>query len=66
MELERCATSLTEEICIRFHEWRAQAFRALNLTTAPTQMPDDWLKEMDNMMIVGAVLLDFSAAFDIK
>ena len=25
----------------------------------------DWLKEIDNKKIVGAVLLDFSAAFDI-
>jgi hypothetical protein len=28
-------------------------------------MTDDWLREMDDKMIVGAVLLDFSAAFDI-
>ena len=33
--------------------------------TALTQMTDDWLKEIDNKKIVGAVLLDFSAAFDI-
>ena len=26
---------------------------------------DDWLKEIENKKIVGAVLLDFSAAFDI-
>ena len=26
-------------------------------------MTDDWLKEIDNKKIVGAVLLDFSAAF---
>jgi hypothetical protein len=26
---------------------------------------DDWLKEIDNKKIVGAVLLDFSATFDI-
>ena len=32
--------------------------------TALTQMTNDWLKEMYNK-IVGAVLLDFSAAFDI-
>jgi hypothetical protein len=30
-----------------------------------TKMTDDWLKEIDNMKIVGAVLLDFSAALDI-
>ena len=28
-------------------------------------MTDDWLREVDDKMIVGAVLLDFSAAFDI-
>ena len=28
-------------------------------------MTDDWLREIDNKNIVGAVLLDFSAAFDI-
>ena len=28
-------------------------------------MTDDLLKEIDNKKIVGAVLLDFSAAFDI-
>jgi hypothetical protein len=28
-------------------------------------MTDDWLKEMDNNKTVGAVLLDFSAAFDV-
>ena len=33
--------------------------------TALTQISDDWLKEIDNKKIVGAVLLDFSAAFDI-
>ena len=28
-------------------------------------MTDDWLKETDNKKIVGAILLDFSASFDI-
>ena len=28
-------------------------------------MTDDWLREIDDKMVVGAVLLDFSAAFDI-
>ena len=28
-------------------------------------MTDDWLKEIDNKKIVGAILLDFSAAVDI-
>ena len=28
-------------------------------------MTDDWLKGIDNKKIVGAVLLDFSAAIDI-
>ena len=34
-------------------------------STAPTQITDDWLRETDDTIIVGAVLLDFSAAFDI-
>ena len=29
------------------------------------QITDDWLKEIDNNKIVGAVMLDFSEAFDI-
>lgn len=33
--------------------------------TALTQMTDDWLWEMENNNIIGVVLLDFSAAFDI-
>ena len=28
-------------------------------------MTDDWLREIDDKKIVGAVLLDFSAGFDI-
>jgi hypothetical protein len=28
-------------------------------------MTDDWLREIDDKIIVEAVLLDFSAAFDI-
>jgi hypothetical protein len=28
-------------------------------------MTDDWLREIDNTNIVGVVLLEFSAAFDI-
>ena len=32
---------------------------------ALTQMTDDWLREIDDKNIVGAVLLDFSATFDI-
>ena len=31
---------------------------------ALTQMTDDWLREIDDKMIVWAVLFDFSAAFD--
>ena len=31
-------------------------------TTALTQMTGDWLKDIDNKKIVGAILLDFSAA----
>jgi hypothetical protein len=33
--------------------------------TCTALMTDDWLKYMDNKMIVGAVLLDFSASFDV-
>ena len=33
--------------------------------SALTQMTDECLKEIDNKNIVGAVLLDFSGAFDI-
>ena len=32
---------------------------------ALTQMTDIWLREIDDTIIVGAVLLDLSAAFDI-
>ena len=33
--------------------------------SALTEMPDDWLKEIDSKNIVRAVLLEFSAAFDV-
>lgn len=33
--------------------------------TALTQLTDDWLKHTDSKLLVGTVLLDFSAAFDI-
>jgi hypothetical protein len=33
--------------------------------SALTKMTPNWLKEIDNKEIVGAVLLDFSAAFDV-
>lgn len=33
--------------------------------SALTHMTDDWLKAMDNSKMTGAVLLDFSAAFDV-
>jgi hypothetical protein len=33
--------------------------------TVLTQITDDWLKEIDGKKIVGAVLLDRSAAFDV-
>ena len=43
-----------------------QAYREGHSTcTALTQMTDDWLTEIDKKNIVGAVLLDFSAAFDV-
>ena len=42
------------------------AYRAGHSTcTALTQMSDDWLKSIDDSMLVGTVLLDFSAAFDV-
>ena len=34
-------------------------------STALLQMNDDWLSSMDNRKLVGAVMLDFSAAFDV-
>ena len=34
-------------------------------TTALTQMADDWMTEIDKKRIIGAVLLDLSAAFDV-
>ena len=34
-------------------------------STALAQMTDRWLKSMDDRKLVGAVLLDFSAAFDV-
>lgn len=43
------------------HTYRGGHFTA----TALTQMTDDWLREIERKKIVGAVLLDFSAAFDI-
>lgn len=33
--------------------------------TALTQMTDDWFREIDNSKVVAAVMLDFSAAFDV-
>jgi hypothetical protein len=34
-------------------------------STALTQIADDWLREIDDKKIVGAIFLDFSVAFDI-
>jgi hypothetical protein len=34
-------------------------------STALTEITDDWLREIDNKNILGAVLLDFISAFDI-
>ena len=34
-------------------------------STALTQMTDDWLREIDDSKVVAAVMLDFSAAFDV-
>ncbi len=33
--------------------------------TALAQMTDNWMKEIDDKKIVGSVLLDLSAAFDV-
>lgn len=42
------------------------AYREKHSTaTAMIQMVDDWLKEMEQKKIIGVVMLDFSAAFDI-
>ena len=42
------------------------AYREVHSTsTALTQMTDDWLREIDDKKVVGSVLLNFSAAFDI-
>lgn len=39
--------------------------RGYSTSTALTQMTDDWHRQIDQKNIVGAVMLDFSAAFDI-
>lgn len=39
--------------------------KGFSTCTALTQMTDDWLQEIDNKKICGAVLLDFTAAFDV-
>lgn len=39
--------------------------KGFSTCTALTQMTDDWLREIDNKKICGAVLLDFTAAFDV-
>jgi hypothetical protein len=36
-----------------------------HVRTALTQITDDWMRYIYNKKIVGVVLLDFSAAFDI-
>ncbi len=38
---------------------------AIQHATALTKLTDDRLRQIDSKMLVGAVLLDFSAAFDI-
>lgn len=39
--------------------------KAHSTSTALIQMTDAWLKRMDNSELVGVVMLDFSAAFDV-
>ena len=41
------------------------ACKGHSTSTALAQMTDDWLKSIDDRKLVGAVLLDFSAAFDV-
>jgi hypothetical protein len=36
------------------------------MSTAFKQITDDWLKSMEDRKLVGAVLLDFSASFDVN
>ena len=58
----QCYFTVKKKITTEFqHAYR----EGHSTSTALTQMTDDWLREIDDRMIVGAVLLDFSAAFDI-
>jgi len=42
------------------------AYRGKHSTaTALTQMVDDWFEDMEERKIIGIVMLDFTAAFDI-
>jgi hypothetical protein len=52
--------------CKQINKTFQHAYREGHSTCiALTQWTDDLLKGFDNKMIVGAVLLDFSAGFDI-
>jgi hypothetical protein len=37
----------------------------LKLVSSMVQMTDDWLRSMDDRKVLGAVLSDFSSAFDV-
>ena len=47
-------------------EFQHAFWEGRSTSTVLTQMTDDWLRAIDDKMNVGAVLLDFSAAFDIN
>ena len=57
----QCYFSMNNLTSIYQHAYR----EGHSTSTALTQMTDDWLKDIDQQNIVGAVLLDFSAAFDV-
>lgn len=42
-----------------------QTIKEHSTATVLTSMTEEWLREIDNTHLVGAALLDFSAAFDI-
>jgi hypothetical protein len=53
----------SKQIDNRISEGAEGAAKGHSTSTAITQMTDDWLREVDDKIITGAVLLDFSAAF---
>ena len=57
----QCYFSINNLTSIYQHAYR----EGHSTSTALTQITDDRLKDIDQQNIVGAVLLDFSAAFDV-